>query len=98
MNREIKRRMRRDQKRAEKQTARGAAPVPAPQRKERVKLRQFIREVQGELKRVIWPTTNEVITYSIVVVVVVTVLTGVVFLMDVGFSKGVIQLFRPTGG
>jgi len=97
VNREIKRRMKRDQKRSEK-GARTQPPVPAAaQRRERVKLRQFIREIQGELRRVIWPTTQEVITYSIVVVVVVTLLTGVVFLLDLGFAKGVVQLFRPAG-
>ena len=95
MNREIKRRMQREQKAAER-TARPRPPVPPPgQRRERVKFRQFIREIQGELRRVVWPSASEVVTYSVVVVVVVTLLTGVVFLLDLGFAESVVQLFRP---
>ncbi|HVL81379.1 MAG TPA: preprotein translocase subunit SecE [Actinomycetota bacterium] len=100
MNREIKRRMKRDQKAAERQAARGRPPV-APQqlqKRERVGMKQWIREIVAELRRVIWPSRQEVITYSIVVVVVVSLLTGIVFLMDIGFSEAVITLFRPAGG
>jgi preprotein translocase subunit SecE len=48
------------------------------------------------LRRVIWPTPQEVVTYSIVVVVVVTVLTLVVFGLDYVFFKAVIRLFTPA--
>ncbi len=71
--------------------------VPVQQRKERVKMRQFLREIQLELKRVIWPTRQEVLTYSVVVIVVVLILTGLVFLLDVGFARGVVEIFRPVG-
>ncbi len=98
MNREVKRQMKRDQ-RAQEKAARTRAPVPAGgQRRERVKTRQFIREIQGELRRVIWPSPQEVITYSIVVIFIVALLTGIVFLLDFGFSKAVVELFRPAGG
>lgn len=94
MNREIKRRLKREQE--SKDRLGPMRPMPPGQRKERVGTRQFVREVQGELRRVMWPTRNEVITYSIVVVIVVVVLALLVFVMDLGFAKGIFQLYKPT--
>ena len=71
-------------------------PVPMQQRRERTGIRRYIGEIRTELKRVIWPTRSEVITYSIVVVFVVTILTGVVFALDLGFSQAIVELFRPV--
>jgi preprotein translocase subunit SecE len=94
VNREIKRRLKREQDSADK--LRPMRQPPSGQRRERVKPRQFVREVQMELRRVIWPTRQEVVTYSVVVVIVVVVLTGVVFAMDLGFAKGVFELFSTA--
>ena len=98
MNREFKRRMRRDQRAQERAVARGGRPpVPVQQQKrERTGIRQYFREIQAELKRVMWPTRNEVITYSIVVVFVVSLLTGVVFVLDLGFAQAILDLFKPA--
>jgi preprotein translocase subunit SecE len=98
VNREFKRRMKRDQRAQERAMARGQrSPVPMQQqqRRERFRIRQYFRDIQSELKRVIWPTSSEVITYSIVVIFVVTILTGVVFLLDLGFAQGLLDVFRP---
>ena len=99
MNREFKRRMKREekaQKRAQERW-RQAAPIPTQQQKrERVGLRQYIREIQGELKRVMWPTAAEVFTYSVVVVFVVAILTGLVFVLDLGFAQAFLKLFSPA--
>ena len=94
MNREIKRRLKRDQE--AKDRLGPMRPAPSAQRRERVKTRQFIREVQGELRRVIWPTRTEVVTYSLVVIVVVIILTFLVFALDLGFAKAIFQLFKPA--
>jgi preprotein translocase subunit SecE len=99
LNREFKRRMKRDQRAQERAQVRGPARPPVPvqrERRERVKFRQYIGEIRSELKRVIWPTRSEVVTYSIVVVMVVTVLTMLVFVLDIGFAKGVLEIFRPA--
>jgi len=98
VNREFKRRMRRDQRAQERAVARGGRPpVPVQQQKrERTGIRQYFREIQAELKRVMWPTRNEVITYSIVVVFVVSLLTGVVFVLDLGFAQAILDLFKPA--
>ncbi|MGH2703856.1 MAG: preprotein translocase subunit SecE [Actinomycetota bacterium] len=94
MNREIKRRMKREQRAQEKAMARQRSPVPVQQqRRERAGARQYIRDIQGELRRVIWPTSSEVFTYSVVVVFVVSILTGIVFLLDLGFFEVIVKLF-----
>ena len=97
MNREFKRRMKREERLQQRAQARGGprAPVPVQQRRERVGFRQYLREIQSELKKVNWPTRNEVITYSIVVVFVVALLTGLVFVADLGFSQAIVTLFKP---
>ena len=92
MNREFKRRMKREQRAMEKTQGRQRAPIPTQQqRRERAGVRQYIRDIQSELRRVMWPTTQEVLTYSVVVVLVVSVLTGFVFLLDLALFKGVVE-------
>jgi preprotein translocase subunit SecE len=98
VNREFKRRMKRDEKAQKRAQERGRQPMPVPaqqQKRERVGMRQYIREIQAELKRVMWPTASEVFTYSVVVVFVVAVITGIVFFLDLGFAKGFLNLFAP---
>jgi preprotein translocase subunit SecE len=100
MNREFKRRMKREQRQQERAQMRGGQRPPIPvqqQKRQRVKIRTYFSEIRGELRRVIWPTRQEVITYSMVVILVVTVLTGVVFALDLGFAQGIVELFRPSG-
>jgi preprotein translocase subunit SecE len=57
------------------------------------RLIHFIREVVAELQKVIWPTRKELITYSTVVIVFVTVITTLVSLLDLGFAKIVLLVF-----
>jgi preprotein translocase subunit SecE len=97
VNREFKRRMKKDERQQKRAMARGGPrpPMPVQQKRERVGFRQYLREIQAELKRVMWPTPQEVMTYSIVVILVVAVLTTLVFLLDLGFSQVIVALFRP---
>ena len=73
-------------------------PIPVQQqRRERLKIRTYLSEIRSEMRRVIWPTRAEVFTYSVVVVFIVTLLTAVVFALDLGFAQGIVELFRtPT--
>ena len=90
--------MKRDERAQQRQVARGGQrpPIPAQQQKrERVGFRQYMREIAAELRRVNWPTASEVITYSIVVIFVVTILTLVVFVLDLAFAQAIVELFRP---
>ena len=53
----------------------------------------FIREVIAELRKVIWPTRKELITYTGIVIVFVIVMAGIVALFDFLFTQGVLALF-----
>ncbi len=55
---------------------------------------QFLREVRGELRKVAWPTRDEVIKYSIVVLVAVALLTTLIFALDFVFGEGVLKLLN----
>lgn len=93
MNRQYKRLM---QKEEAKKRAGGRPPVKAagpPQKRERTKPRQFIKEVIAELKKVAWPTRQETIAYSIVVLVSVIFIAALIFAMDFVFTEAVLALF-----
>ncbi|MEA2497920.1 MAG: preprotein translocase subunit SecE [Actinomycetota bacterium] len=69
------------------------AAVAAANKRERTKPRQFVREVVAELKKVAWPTRQEVVAYSIVVLVSVVVIGAVIFAMDYVFTRAVLALY-----
>jgi preprotein translocase subunit SecE len=98
MNREMKRRLQRQgQVGADGQPVakkRAAAPAPKPQVEERTSPAQFLREVRGELRKVAWPTSSEVINYSIIVFVTVVILTSVIAALDYGIGEAVLKLFE----
>ena len=56
-------------------------------KQERTKPAQFIREVRGELRKVTWPTRDEVIRLSIIVIVALVVMTVLIFLLDTAFAE-----------
>jgi preprotein translocase subunit SecE len=96
MNREQKRMLRKqgelaaDGSPAPKASGQRAAPGP---RNERSSPREFAREVRGELRKVAWPSRDEVIRYSIIVLVTVVLLTGFVALVDWISTEGILFLF-----
>ena len=63
------------------------------EREKRTAPKQYVREVRGELRKVAWPTKQEVIRYSIIVLVTIIVLTTMIFALDYVFAKGVFYLF-----
>lgn len=54
---------------------------------------RFLREVVAELRKVIWPTRKELVTYTAVVLVFVTFMVAIVSGLDILFAKGVLSLF-----
>ena len=54
---------------------------------------QFVREVRGELRKVAWPTKQEVVKYSTVVFLTVVLLTLFIFGLDYLFGEAVLYLF-----
>ncbi len=55
-------------------------------KKKRITVRQFLTEVQAEMKKVTWPTRQEVASYTVVVLVVTTVVGAFVWGLDQLFS------------
>ena len=53
----------------------------------------FYRQVVAELRKVVWPTQQQLITYFIVVLVFVVVVMSIVSLLDLGFGKLVFAVF-----
>ena len=92
MNRQTKRLMQRQKADRPRAPERKARPQPAPQR-ERVGPRQYLGEVKGELRKVAWPTRQEVINSTIIVLIAVTVLTSLIFGYDYISAKFVLFLF-----
>ena len=53
----------------------------------------YLREVIGELRKVIWPGRRELITYTTVVIIFVAFVVALVAGLDLLFAKGVIAVF-----
>ncbi|WP_055483232.1 preprotein translocase subunit SecE [Sphaerimonospora mesophila] len=53
----------------------------------------FYRQVAAELRKVIWPRRNELVSYTAVVLVFVVIMVGFVFGLDTFLGKGVLWLF-----
>ena len=56
-------------------------------------VRLFLRQVVAELKKVVRPTRNELLTYFSVVLVFVCAVMTYVSLLDFGFGKLVLWVF-----
>jgi preprotein translocase subunit SecE len=56
----------------------------------------FLRQVLAELRKVVWPTQQQLVTYFFVVLVFVIVVMALVTVLDLVFGKLVFELF--TGG
>jgi preprotein translocase subunit SecE len=92
----VNRELRRLQAKEEERTKKRRQERPR-QKRERVGFRQYIREVRQELKKVAWPSREELTTYTVVVVSTTTVLTLLIFAMDWAFKSGFFQLLETAG-
>jgi preprotein translocase subunit SecE len=91
MNREQKRMMQR-----QGQVGADGAPLPQPKtpprggrppKEPRTSPVQFTREVRAELRKVAWPTRQEVIRFSIIVLITIIVMTTMIALLDYAFGE-----------
>jgi preprotein translocase subunit SecE len=57
------------------------------------RLATYNRQVVAELRKVIWPTRNELVTYSVVSITFVAVMVAIVGALDYGFTKLVFSVF-----
>ena len=53
----------------------------------------FFRQMVGELRKVIWPTRKELVTYTVVCMTFVVFMVIVVTSLDYGFTKLVFEVF-----
>ena len=77
--------------RRRRSAASGAAPVAKEQR---TTIRQFVKEVRAELRKVAWPTRKETINYSVIVLLTLVFMTTLIFGLDWVFSEVVLRLFN----
>jgi preprotein translocase subunit SecE len=54
---------------------------------------RFLKEVVAELRKVIWPTRKQMITYTAVVLVFLAVMVALIAALDLGIGTGVSELF-----
>ena len=73
-------------------------PTPSRDRKDTSqgmfsRLFRFLREVVAELRKVIWPTRKQMITYTTVVLVFVAFMVALIAGLDLALAQGVQALF-----
>ena len=57
------------------------------------RVRLYNRQVVAELRKVIWPTRKELVTYTVVCLVFVIFMVVIVTSLDYGFTKLIFELF-----
>ncbi|MFI9584982.1 preprotein translocase subunit SecE [Streptomyces sp. NPDC052236] len=57
------------------------------------RLALFYRQIVAELRKVVWPTRNQLTTYTTVVIVFVVVMIGLVTVIDYGFQETIKYVF-----
>ena len=98
----MNRQMKRMQEKAERQQKKSGGDRSSPaatarraqtqEKRKRTGVRQFLREVRLELKKVDWPNRRELISYTTVVLVTIVVMTSYVFGLDYAFTKTIVKL------
>ena len=53
----------------------------------------FVRQSVAELRKVVWPTQEQLVTYFIVVMVFVVVMMAFIAALDLGFGELVFAIF-----
>ena len=82
-------------KRAPGRTPKGAATAQRdqPVKRERTTPIRFVRQSIGELRKVVYPTGQQLINYFIVVLVFVLFVIAYVSLLDLGFGAAIFRIF-----
>ena len=64
-----------------------------PAKRDRTTPALFLRQVTAELRKVIWPTRHELVTYTTVALVFIVVMVGIVTGLDTLLGKLVLAVF-----
>jgi preprotein translocase subunit SecE len=67
--------------------------VRSEKRSERTSPATFYRQVIAELRKVVWPSQQQLVTYLVVVLAFVLAMIAYVSLLDLGFGKAVFAVF-----
>ena len=54
----------------------------------------FYRQVVAELRKVVWPTRDQLVTYFVVVMVFVLIMMAIVSLLDLALGKLAFEVFN----
>ena len=75
--------------------SRGSTATPEHGQKKNLisRIALFYRQVVAEMRKVVWPTRQELITYTTVVVVFVAIFAALVLLFDIGIARTVRAVF-----
>jgi preprotein translocase subunit SecE len=103
MNREMRRMQEREERLQKKgdtgrdKASRRAAAIqskaPAAERKSLwARIREYLHEVRQELRKVTWPTREQMVAFTTVTLITSVVLTGVVFGLDIAMKEFVFWL------
>jgi len=57
------------------------------------RLATFYRQIVAELRKVVWPTRNQLTTYTTVVIVFVIIMIGLVTVIDYGLNHAAKYVF-----
>ena len=91
MNRQTKRQMAKSG--TDRPTRAERRPAAPTRDRERTSPREFFSEVRGEMRKVAWPTREEVINSTMVVLIAVIFMGATIFALDYGAAKFVLFLF-----
>ena len=57
-------------------------------KKNRVSMKQFFKEVSGEVKKLAWPTKKELISYTLTVLGFIILMAIIIYALDLVFGEG----------
>ncbi|MGO3328224.1 preprotein translocase subunit SecE [Gordonia sp. (in: high G+C Gram-positive bacteria)] len=73
--------------------SRAAASAPSTSHNPFVRIWVFLKQVVSEMRKVVWPTRNDMVNYTIAVLAFLVVLTAIIAGLDIGFAKLMLLVF-----
>ena len=58
------------------------------------RIKQFFKEVMGELKKLSWPSKKDMVSYTLTVIAFIAVMAIVIYVLDLAFSEGISLLAK----
>ena len=80
-----------------KEVEKKANSAAKPAKKSKLNLKQYFKEMLGEVKKLTWLSVGDLVKHTAMVFVVVLAMSAVIWLLDLGFSAGVKGLATLTG-